>query len=155
MVQTVRIVENEGDEPVEEVIQSTEFAVKIDGQIYKPAITTNVEIEHDGDTESTSDQCGHTTRQRTGDNGWVVRVQGIVTANDDRYGNLSLQMLRDVVAGAEDMKIRSDVIEGSYVVSNTVITQAGDLYSIQTQATDGEEQAFEFQVQFGESSSES
>lgn len=135
-------------------ISSSEFAIKIDGDLYKPAVVTSVEIENDGDTDQTSDQCGHSARSRTGNNGWVIRVQGIVTGNDFRHENLSMQMLRDVIATMDEVQIRSDIYSGEQVVSNTVITQANDLHSIETRDTNGREEAYEFQLQLGETESE-
>lgn len=135
-------------------ISSSKFSVKIDGELHEPAVVTNIEIENDPSNSTTSDQCGHTSRQRTTDGGWIVRVQGIVTGNDDRYRNLSMQMLRDVVASADTVEVRSDVYSGEQVVSNVVITQPNDLHSVETPDTWGKEQAFEFQLQLGEEDSE-
>jgi hypothetical protein len=157
VVSQIEIIEDVGGgqtRVTEKRISSTEFAVKIDGQLFRPAVTTQVEIENDGDVSATTDQCGNTERDRQANQGWSVRVQGIVTGNDDRGGNLSMQLLRDVIATADTIKVRSDVTGSSVTrleVSNTVITQTSDLVSIQTEDTDGEEQAFEFQLQLGES----
>jgi hypothetical protein len=157
VVSQIEIIEDVGGgqtRVTERRISTTEFAVKIDGQLYRPAVTTQVEIENDGDVSTTTDQCGNTERDREANQGWSVRVQGIVTGNDDRGGNLSMQLLRDVIATADTIKVRSDVTGSSVTrleVSNTVITQASDLVSIQTADTNGEEQAFEFNLQLGES----
>lgn len=151
--QTVTFVDERGN-VTEETFASTRFTAKIDGVTYSPAVVHNVEIENDGDTTSPQDQCGHTERRRTGENGWAIRVQGIVTGNEDRTGNLSLQLLRDVIASMSELKIRSDVISGTYEVSNVVITQSNDLVSIQSDDTHGAEMAFQFQLQMGESQSE-
>lgn len=134
-------------------IPSSDFSVKIDGNLHKPAAVTNIEIENDGDTTTTQDQCGHTARTRTGNRGWVIRVQGIITGNDDRYGNLSMQMMRDVIASSDSIKVRSEVYSGEQTVSNTVITDANDLHAIETPDTEGEERAYEFQLQLGETTS--
>lgn len=156
VVSTIEIIEDVGGgqtQVTERRISTTEFAVKIDGQLYRPAVTTNIEIENDGDVSKTQDQCGNTERSRQTNNGWAVRIQGIVTGNDDRSGNLSMQLLRDVVALADTIQIRSDLTGSSvteFEVSNTVLTQSSDLVSIQTGDTDGEEQAFEFQLQLGQ-----
>lgn len=133
----------------EEAVSSSRFYVELGNETYTPAVVTNVEIENDGDVASTTDQCGFTTRQRTGDDGWMIRVQGIVTANDSRTGNLSLEILKEVALMSE-ITIGSDIISGTYEVSNTVITESSDLVSVQTSETEGEEQAFEFQMQLGE-----
>lgn len=160
VVSTIEIIEDVGggqERVTERPISTTDFAVKMDGQLYRPAVTTNIEIENNGEMSTTQDQCGNTERSREGNMGWSVRVKGIATANDDRGGNLSMQMLRDVVATSETIKIRSDVTGSSVTeleVSNTVITQASDLVSIQTDDTEGEELAFEFQLQLGESEAE-
>lgn len=161
MVNTVEITEDIGGgetQVVERRIATTGFSVKIDGQLYSPAVTTNIEIENNGQTDRVQDQCGNTERSRTTNDGWAVRVQGIVTKNDGREGNLSLQVLRDVVAVSDTIKIRSDVtppgVESGVEVSNTVITQASDLVSVQTGETDGEEQAFEFNLQLGQTEAE-
>lgn len=155
MPDTINFIEDVGGEErvVERKISTTGFILKIDGKKYSPTITTSVEIENSGENTTTMDQCGHTERERTGNKGWLIRVQGIVTSNDSRTGNLSLQMLRDVVATANKVKVRSDVISGSYTVSNVVITQSNDLVSVETRDTEGEEKAFEFQLQLGEKES--
>lgn len=153
MITIVEQLENGETETVEREIPTTDFAVKLDGQLRHPAITTNVEIENDGDISRQSDQCGNTQTRRVTNKGWTIRVQGIVTKNDGRQENLSLQLLRDVIATAESIQIRSDVISGTFEVSNVVITQANDLVSVNTFDTDGKEQAFEFQLQLGESQS--
>lgn len=141
-------------ETIEKTLPSTEFAVKMDGRQYQPAVTTDVEIENNGDLTRTQDQCGHTSAARTTNNGWSITISGIVTGNDGRDGNMSVQMLRDVVAPATSVQIRTDLISGQFEVSNTVITQPNDLVSVQTNETDGEEKAFEFQLQLGETNSE-
>lgn len=157
LTEQVSIIEDIGGgetRTVSKTIPSTEFVVKIDNTLYRPAITTEVEIENDGETTTTRDQCGHVERSRTGDDGWRIRAQGIVTGNTSRDNNLDLQLLRDEVASASDLKVRTDMIAGFFEVSNTVITQSSDLVSINTNDTDGTEKAFEFQIQIGEDSSE-
>lgn len=139
-----------GVEERTETISSSRFAIKMDGQLYRPAVVSEIEIENDAQESSPSDQCGNTERNRTGNQGWVIRVTGIITANDSRSGNLSLQMLRDVIATTDEVTVRSDIISGTFVVGNTVITEASDLFSITTRDTNGEEQAFDFTLQLGE-----
>lgn len=133
----------------------TEFAVKIDGVLKKPAITNMIEIERSGDIAEPQDQCGHTERDRIGDSGWAISVEGIVTSNDARQGNLSMQEMRDVVSTMSEAEIRSDLISGTYEVGDVIITDASDLFSIETTDTDGEETAYEFQIQLGQTDSES
>lgn len=153
--QTVRIVENVGgsDEVIERTLPSTQAIIKEDEDAlpYEPAIVTDVEIESDGDMNTVSDQCGNAERESETNRGWVVRIQGIITGNEDRLQNLSLAYLRDVVATSDSVFVRTDAISGQFEVSNVVITQTSDLVSIQTQDTNGEEKAFEFQLQLGES----
>lgn len=141
-------------------ISTSEFSVKLDttgdgnpDTLFSPAVTTQVEIENDGDQSTPQDQCGNTERIRTSNRGWSIRVQGIVT-DEEREGNLTMQMLRDMVAPADSVDMRSDVISGNVAVSNTVITQANDLTSIETEDTIGKESAYEFQLQLGESESD-
>lgn len=156
LTQNVTIVENVGGEEqeVETILPSTEFAVKVDGVKYQPTVTTSIEIENDGDIATTRDQCGHTERSRQTNKGWNITIQGIVTGNNARQGNMSLSLVRDVIATSETINVRSDIISGKFEVGNVVITQSADLVSIQTADTEGEEKAFEFQLQLGESSSE-
>lgn len=142
-----------GTETDDVTLTSTEFAVKVDGTLLQPEITTKVEMENDGEMSTSRDQCGHTSRQRASNGGWVVNVNGIVTDNDARDGNLSLQTLRDVVANMSEAKIRSDIVSGEYEVASVVITQPNDLVSINTDSTNGDESAYEFHCQFGESES--
>lgn len=162
MATTVTYIEEVDGRTVERDVRisSTPFSIKLDttgdgeaDTLFSPAVTTEVEIENNGDTSTPSDQCGNTERFRTTNEGWSIRVTGIVTANE-REGNLSMQMLRDLVAPADAVQIRCDLISGQVAVSNTLLTQPNDLVSIQTVDTQGEEKAFEFQLQLGESQSE-
>lgn len=137
----------------EHSVSSSKFSVEIDGEFKQPAIVSEVEIENDGDQAVARDQCGRVERRRQTNDGWAIRVTGIVTANDSRSGNLSLQTLRDVVANANTIEIVSDVESGEYTVSNTIITDASDLVAVQTADTDGKEQAFDFQLQLGDTES--
>lgn len=165
MVNEVEIIENVGaGETAKKIIEisSTGFYVKFDNEhpteLYSPAITKDIEIENDGELSRTQDQCGNTEKHRSANNGWSIRVKGIVTANEDREGNLSLQLLRDTIATSETIQIRGDVIGKDFrrvEVSNTVISQSTDLVSVQTKSTDGKEKAFEFQLQLGQSEDDS
>lgn len=153
-ITVVEELDNGETRTVKRTLSTSRFVVKIDGQRYSPEITANIEIENDGGTERTTDQCGNTERSRTSNKGWAIRVTGIVTGNDARQSNLSLQLLRDVIAQESTISITSDIISGEFEVSNTVITQSSDLVSINTPDTEGEESAFEFQLQLGQSESE-
>jgi hypothetical protein len=132
----------------------SDFALKIDGVLYKPAIVDEMEIERSGDMATPQDQCGHTERDRVGDKGWAINVQGIVTSNDARAKNLSMQQMRDVVSTMSEAEIRSDLISGTYEVSDVIISDSSDLFSIQTQDTEGDETAYEFQMQLGQTDSQ-
>jgi hypothetical protein len=149
------IAESGGSEVVTtQKVSSSTFFVKIDGERYSPVVTTEVEIENGDGTESVTDQCGNTERRKLSDMGWSIRVTGLITSNDQRSGNLSLQMMRDTVAQMESVTVGTDIISGEIVVTNVIITQASDLVSINTVDTEGEEQVFEFQLQLGERSTE-
>lgn len=152
VVTTIEYI-TEGGQRTERDISSTRFSVKIAGEYRSPAVTREVEIENNGDQSVSRDQCGNIERRRQSNDGWAVRVTGIVTSNDVRRDNLSLQKLRDVVANMDSVEIVSDVTSGEYTVSNTVITEANDLVSVQTPDTDGREQAFEFNLQLGDTES--
>lgn len=156
VTRTVTVIEDSGGGRVERevVFPDSAFAIEIDGQRYKPAVTTQVEIEKSPDNEVIMDQCERSERGRGGSRGWQVRVQGIITGNDDRAGNLSLQKMRDTVGSMDEITIYSDIFSGTIVLSNIVITQASDLVSIQTKDTVNEEDAYEFQLQLGETESE-
>lgn len=135
-------------------VDNTEFAVELDGAEYRPEITTEVEIEYDGDNSSPRDQCGNMERSRVGSSGWLVRVTGIITANGSRRENLDLELFKNFLAPSDELTIVSEVINGTFVMSNAVITQPNDLVSVQTVNTDGEERAYEFQLQLGEESND-
>lgn len=141
-------------EALKSEIASSDFALKIDGVLRTPAVVKEAEYENDGSSSATADQCGHTERQRTTNNGWAIRVQGIATLNANRRENLSMQLLRDGVANSNTVEVRSGVLSGEFEVSNVVITDASDLYSVQTRETNGEEEAVEFQLQLGQTESE-
>lgn len=162
MLTTVTYISEVNGQTVENDVKlsSSEFLVKIDTTgdgspdtiLGQPAVTEEIEIENDGDSATPQDQCGNTERFRATNEGWMVRVNGIVTAAD-REGNLTLQDLRDVVATSDSIWIRSDIMNGQVAVQNTVITQANDLVSIQTPDSVEPEKAFTFQLQLGESES--
>lgn len=151
-VQTVTLREQTDIGVEERVVEttSTQFFVNIGGKKFSPAVTTNIELENDGDIADPQDQCGNVERTKVSNKGYNIRIEGIATMNQEREGNLSMQLIRDYVGGADDVDIRCDLFEGTIVVSNIVITQSSDLVSIQTVDTEGEEKAVEFQLQLGE-----
>lgn len=137
--------------------RSVGFFITIEGEQFKPAIVREVEIETDSDVSAPKDQCGNVEREKTSNEGWSARVTGIVTANDDRPGNLSMQLMRDYVAKADSVEVRGDLFPSggmTIVVSNVVITQSSDLVSVNTKQTNGAELAFDFQLQLGEKNSQ-
>lgn len=147
-----------GGSTTEEKVQHTQdFQVKIDGELYSPAITQNVEIEQSGETNKTMDQCTNVERKKSGSGGWLVRVEGIVVSGADAPSELTLEVLRDRVAFLDALEIRSTILNGTYVLSNVIITQSNDLVSLQAPWLGGETDrydAFEFQLQLGEEESE-
>lgn len=156
-VTTVTLIESGeggGTREKEIKLQTVGFFIVVDGENYSPAVTTNVEIENDGDVAQPQDQCGRIERTKVSDKGWNVRVQGIITGNDERDGNLSMQLMRDYVATADSVEVHCDLFDGEIVVGNLVITQANDLVSVNTRDTHGDEAAFEFQLQLGEQDTE-
>lgn len=124
------------------------FAVELDGSLYAPAVTTNIEKEKSSDTTRLSDQCGNFERRNVANRGWAVRVEGIATG-ESRDNNLSLDRL-DEVAASEEIEIVCDLYDGPIAVQNVVVTQANDLISISTPETPAREKAYEFQLQLGE-----
>lgn len=134
-------------------IVSSRFAIELDDTLYTPAVVEGFEIENNGDTSTVADQCGNTQRQRTTNEGWTIRVNGIVTGNDNRNGNLSMPLLRDTIADLDTVTIVSDLLSGTFEVSNTLLSDSNEYHSIRTTDTDGDEQAFDFQLQLGESAS--
>jgi hypothetical protein len=162
MPSTVTIIEeSDGEEFVRErIISTVEFSVKLDTDsdgepdtLFTPIITEDVEMENASDQSEVQDQCGNTERRRASNQGWSITVKGMVTAAE-RYGNLDLATLRDVVAPADDIIIRSDIINGEFALNNTLIGQRSDLVSINTVDTDGDEKVYDFQLQIGETESD-
>ena len=164
MLADVTYIEEVNGQTVEREVKlaSSEFIVKVDTtgdgtadtKLGKPVVTQEIEIENNGESAEPQDQCGNTERFRTTNSGWMIRVNGIVTANQ-RESNLTLQDLRDTIATMDAVWIRSDIMNGRVAVQNTVITQTSDLVAIETPQSEGREKAFEFQLQLGESQSES
>lgn len=156
--QTVTLVEDVGgtEQVTERTLPTTQAIVKPNssGIAREPAIVTDVEIENDGDMNTVSDQCGNAERESDTRRGWVVRISGIITGNENRFQNLSLAYIRDELARQDSIYIVTDVISGQFEISNIVISQASDLVSIETKDTEGPEKAFEFQLQLGESQSD-
>lgn len=158
---TIQFIDEDGT-VVEETVPTTEFGVAFDEDgdgeytddpLYSPAITSEVEIENDGNNAVVSDQCGRTERSRTTNEGWMVTVTGICTANESRRGNLSLEQVKQI-GTSDEVYIVSDVHTGVLAVGNVVITQASDLVYVETGSTDGRERAFDFQLQLGDTESE-
>jgi hypothetical protein len=139
----------------EEEIATSPFAIKYDGQLYEPEVVTDIEFERSDENATTHDQCGNTERTATTTQGWLVRVQGIITANETRVSNASMPFFRDIVAPADAIEVRTDVVSGRFTVGNLVISQPNDLVGLTTVSTDGMEQAFEFQLQLGEEAADS
>lgn len=144
---------SETEEREEEVITS-KFQVRLDGTLYEPAVVQKVEIEKSDDSTRRTDQCGNMKKQKAENSGWIMRVEGIITANDSRHRNLSLQLLRDVIAEQDSVYIVSDILSGEIILSNVIITQPKDITSIETRDTEGKEQAFDFQLQLGRTENE-
>lgn len=145
-VQTV----NGEEQVVDTVLASTDFTIKLNGDKYSPALVEDLTAENSGDTSAPQDQCGNTQRVRTTREGWTVTVKGIVT-DEPREGNLTMSMLRDDVAPRDSVDIRSDIIDGNFVLSNTKISSSSALDSIQLSDTSiGKEAAYDFQLQLGE-----
>jgi len=154
VVQDIRDLVDEEQREEEKTIElvQTPFAIRVDGSGFKqPEVTREMEIENDSNMTSVSDQCGNVERNTLGNQGWNIRVSGIVT-NERRENNLSLQELRDIIAPSDTIEIQSEIIGGAaeFELSNTVITQRSDIPAIRTPSTNDIEQAFEFQLQIGE-----
>lgn len=155
--QTIEIVSQSGaggTTTSQRTIPTTSFSLFLNETEYQPAVVTDIEIENSGNDNKVSDQCGNTERNRTGNSGWAIRVSGIITGADSRQGNLSLSLLRDVVASSDSVTIGADIQSGTFEVGNVVITQQSDLVSIETANTNGKEKAYEFQLQLGETQSQ-
>jgi hypothetical protein len=155
--QTIEIVSQDGaggTDTSRRTIPTTSFSLFLNETEYQPAVVTDIEIENSGNDNQVSDQCGNTERNRTGNSGWAIRVNGIITGEDARQGNLSLSLLRDVVASSDSVTIGADIQSGTFEVGNVVITQQSDLVSIETANTNGKEKAYEFQLQLGETQSQ-
>lgn len=150
--ESITVVRADGTEEVIDVTTTT-FSVKIDDQLYSPVVTSEVEIEHTGETSEISDQCGNTRRRAEADKGYALQVTGIVTSVR-RANNLTLQMLRDEIGGAQQVRVRSDVIDGPFTNPKPTITQTSELVSYNGVQTDGDEQAFDFTLQAGEENSD-
>lgn len=139
-------------------IPTTEFYVRLegsDGEIKElsPAVTSEIEIESDNETSTTHDQCGNMESQKTGTNGEIIRVSGIVTGSR-REGNLDVLTLINEVTKGSNITVGCALFSGEINVSNRVVRQASELVKIETEETIGKEAAFEFQLQLGETQAE-
>ena len=146
-----------GEDIVETVNQSSGFGVEFTGDdntVYSPVVTDLVEKENSGDTTTRTDQCGNTRRNRTSNNGWMLQVEGIVTENEDRPGNLSTVVLDDV-AVAGDIAVYSDIFSGILEVSNVIVTDDATTFThVETEETWGKERAYTFSMELGEQDAE-
>lgn len=135
-------------------VRNPKFFIKLDGEELYPAVVTNLEIEHSGESSTITTDCGDTERRRTGNLGWVVTVEGICTSNDVRTDNLSMQKLRDVIAPSETVDIRSALLSGTIIVSNVVLSSPESATEIETERTAGRERAWAFRMTLGEEESD-
>lgn len=145
-----QIIGEGGEATEQQSAQTVPFGVVVDGQTLSPPITTNIEVENDGDVNRTKDQCNNIEVRRFGSNtAWIMRIQGIVTATD-RSGVLSLSRLMSL----KDRTVRvvSDFpIEGPILVANTTITQSNDNGAkLKTDEMNEPETMFTFNLQLGE-----
>lgn len=134
-------------------IPSTDLFFIVDGERFSPIITQTLELENSGDESKITDQCGRTTRNKSSNSGWLLRVEGIVS-KPDRPGNLSLSRLKEV-AKMDNVEVHCALHDGTLVVGNVVVRQENDIHSVETQDTAGKEEAFPFTMQLGEEDSES
>lgn len=135
-------------------VRNPKFFVRIDGQDLFPVHVDLLEIENSGETQTITVDCGDTERRKTANKGWIVSVEGLVSTNDTRGDNLSMQKLRDVIAHSEVINIRSALLSGKIVVSNVVITSADDAVEIVTERTHGREKVWGFRMTLGEEESD-
>lgn len=130
-------------------VQNPRFYIRIDGRDLFPVLVDNLEIENSGESQTITVDCGETERRKTANKGWVVTVEGLVSTNDTREDNLSMQVLRDVVATSDVIDIRSALLSGRIVVSNVIIT-SDDAVEIDTERTNGREKVWGFRMVLGE-----
>lgn len=152
MITDVTIIDVEGE--TQQTVETHGFQIDVEGTQRSPALVRMVEAENNGETSSVQDQCGHTERSRSGNNGWAITVEGFVTSGNGYPGELTLAHLRDTVAEMSEATIVTDIISGTYEVSNTMIGTPDDIVEIQTRDMNEFRQAFRFQLQLGESASE-
>lgn len=134
-------------------VQNPKFYVRIEGQDLFPVLVDNLEIEHSGESSTITVDCGDTERRKTANKGWTVRVEGLVSTNDTRADNLSMQVLRDVIAPADTVDIRSPLLSGRIIVSNVIIG-SDDAVEIDTERTNGREKVWGFSMTLGEEESD-
>lgn len=138
---------------VDEVdVRNPKFYIRIDGQDFHPVLVDSLEIEHSGDSSTITVDCGDTERRKTANKGWVVTVEGLVSTNDTREDNLSVQKLKEV-ATMDAVDIRSALLSGPIIVSNVVIA-ADDAIEIDTERTSGREKVWAFRMTLGEEESD-
>jgi len=141
-----------GGAPSEVDVQSPRFYIRLEGQDLHPVLVDRLQIENSGESSTITVDCGDTERRKTANKGWVVEVEGLVTTNDSRPGNLSMQKLRDVIAPSDTVDVHSALLRGSIVVSNVVIG-SDDAIEIETGRTNGREKCWAFRMTLGEEES--
>jgi hypothetical protein len=146
----VRVIED-GQERDIEYSEST-FGVVIDGVTKYPAATQTVEVESNGNQETTGTQCGDTKRQTTSTDPFAVTAECIITSEATTTSPDALTV-RDVlyrIPQGSEIRVKSAFpIEQPMTVSNVLVTQEEGLVSVNTTFTDGEATAFRCQLQLG------
>lgn len=132
----------------------TEFFVKVDGEELHPVLVTNLEMESSGDTTSITVDCGDTERRKTANAGWIITVEGLVSTNDVRPDNLSVQKLRDDIKQRDVVDIRSPIFSGTIVLSNIIINSPESAVEAETSRTWDRERVWGFRMVLGEEESD-
>jgi len=139
-------------EPREIEVDGTNFALVIDGDTYQPFLCDEIEVESNGDMDTTGTQCGGRKQRQTADNPFAVMAKGLIGKNMPQGYLEPRHLLFDLNEG-DDVRIVSDFpINSPMEVSNVIVRQVADTPTI----TLGDDSyiAFGWQIQLGEQSSD-
>ena len=134
---SIRIINEEGDLQVQEVVSRDASVIPEDREEFTPAVTQRVEYDHTGQTSSISTACGETENRRESDDKPDMTIEGILVEDQ-------LNAAKSLKEG-EKITLVSDVHQGEVFIKRLTIEQRQDL--IHYIENGNEQLAFGFQLQ--------
>lgn len=108
-----------------------------------PPYVSKIELDVKGNTETLTDQCGHTEVRKNGDSNWTFTVEGIISARE-------VGAFKTLSRTNQVITVTSELYTGIVICDSTIITQKDELNAVEFpgKGYDGNESAFTFQMIF-------